>query len=159
MNLFELTQNYQNVLEIAEQLDAETLKDTLDSIDEAINVKVENTAYVIKTLDANVAAIDTEIKRLQAMKSAQTNNAKNLKLYIQESMEKVGLDKVEGKLIKVAIQNNKQSVNVLDEKKIPLDFFVEQEPKLDKATLLESLKEGKEIEGAEINQTRSIRIR
>lgn len=159
MNLFELTQNYQNVLEIAEQLDAETLKDTLDSINEAIDVKVENTAYVIKTLEANVDAYASEIKRMQAAKSAMENNIKNLKLYIQESMEKVGLDRVEGKLIKVAIQNNKQSVNVLDEKKIPLDYFTEQEPKLDKATLLESLKEGKEIEGAEINQTRSIRIR
>ena len=115
MNLYKLTQNYQNVLEIAEQLDAEALKDTLDSIDEAINDKVENTAYVIKQLDANVAAIDTEIKRLQAMKSAQSNNAKNLKLYIQESMEKVGLDNVKGKLIKVAIQNNPQSVRVDNE--------------------------------------------
>lgn len=159
MNLFELTQNWNEVVEIAEQLDAETLKDTLDSINEAIDVKVENTAYVIKTLEANVDAYASEIKRMQAAKSAMENNIKNLKLYIQESMEKVGLDKVEGKLIKVAIQNNKQSVNVLDEKKIPLDYFTEQEPKLDKATLLESLKDGKEIEGAEIKQTRSIRIR
>ena len=159
MNLYKLTQNYQNVLEIAEQLDAETLKDTLDSIDDAINVKIENTAYVIKQLDANVAVIDTEIKRLQAMKSAQTNNAKNLKLYIQESMEKVGLDNVQGNLIKVAIQNNNKSVNVLDENKIPLVYFTIQEPKLNKSAILESLKEGKKINGAELQQTRSIRIR
>ena len=159
MNLYKLTQNYQNVLEIAEQLDAETLKDTLDSIDDAINVKIENTAYVIKQLDANVAVIDTEIKRLQAMKSAQTNNAKNLKLYIQESMEKVGLDNVQGNLIKVAIQNNNKSVNVLDENKIPLVYFTIQEPKLNKSAILESLKEGKKINGAELQSTRSIRIR
>ena len=141
MNLYKLTQNYQNVLEIAEQLDAETLKDTLDSIDEAINDKVENTAYVVKQLDANVAAIDTEIKRLQAMKSAQSNNAKNLKLYIQESMEKVGLDKVQGKLIKVAIQNNPASVVVTDEKKLA-KYFVEQPPQLNKTILKEDLKSG-----------------
>ena len=158
MKLFELTQNYQNVLEIAEQLDAETLKDTLDSIDEAINDKVENTAYVIKQLDANVAVIDTEIKRLQAMKSAQSNNAKNLKLYIQESMEKVGLDKVQGKLIKVAIQNNPASVVVTDEKKLA-KYFVEQPPQLNKTILKQDLKNGLEVDGAELQSTRSIRIR
>lgn len=158
MNLYKLTQNYQNVLEIAEQLDAETLKDTLDSIDEAINDKVENTAYVVKQLDANVAAIDTEIKRLQAMKSAQSNNAKNLKLYIQESMEKVGLDKVQGKLIKVAIQNNPASVVVTDEKKLA-KYFVEQPPQLNKTILKEDLKSGIEIDGAELQSARSIRIR
>lgn len=158
MNLYKLTQNYQNVLDIAEQLDAETLKDTLDSIDEAINDKVENTAYVVKQLDANVAAIDTEIKRLQAMKSAQTNNAKNLKLYIQESMEKVGLDKVQGKTIKVAIQNNPQSVRVENEEALK-EYLVEQAPKLDKKALLNDLKNGVEVHGAELQQTRSIRIR
>lgn len=158
MNLFELTQNYQNVLEIAEQLDAETLRDTLDSIDEAINSKVENTAYVIKQLDANVAAIDTEIKRLQAMKSAQTNNAKNLKLYIQESMEKVGLDKVQGNLIKVSIQNNPQSVKVDNEEALK-EYMVEQPKKLDKRSLLEDLKQGIEVYGAELQQTRSLRIK
>lgn len=158
MNLFELTSNYQRVLEVAEQLDSETLKDTLDSINEAIDVKVENTAYVIKTLEANVAAIVLEEKRLAAMKSAQMNNTKNLKLYIQESMEKVGLDKVQGKLIKVAIQNNPQSVRVENEEALK-EYLVEQAPKLDKKALLADLKNGVEVYGAELQQTRSIRIK
>lgn len=158
MNLFELTQNWNEVVEIAEQLNPETLKDTLDSINEAIDVKVENTAYVIKTLEANVAAIALEEKRLAAMKSSQMNNIKNLKLYIQESMEKVGLDKVQGKTIKVAIQNNPQSVRVEDEEALK-EYLVEQAPKLDRKALLNDLKNGVEVHGAELQQTRSIRIR
>ncbi|SDQ53776.1 siphovirus Gp157 family protein [Carnobacterium viridans] len=158
MNLYKLTQNYQNVLEIAEQLDAETLKDTLDSIDEAINDKVENTAYVIKQLGANVDAYASEIKRMQAAKSAMENNAKNLKLYIQESMEKVGLDKVQGKLIKVAIQKNQPSVVVTDEKKLS-KYFIEQPPQLNKTILKEDLNNGVKVDGAELQSTRSIRIR
>ena len=159
MKLFELTQSYQQVLEIAEQLDAETLKDTLDSINDAVEQKVENTAFVVKQLEANVSVIDEEIKRLQAMKGTQTNNIKSLKLYLQESMEKVGLDKVQGKLIKIAIQNNPQSVEVLNENVIPKNYFVEQKPKLDKKALLAELKKGAEIDGVEIKQSRSLRIR
>lgn len=39
--LYELTNSYLEVLELAEQLDAEALKDTLDSIDEAIEESAE----------------------------------------------------------------------------------------------------------------------
>lgn len=159
MKLFELTQSYQQVLEIAEQLDAETLKDTLDSINDAVEQKVENTAFVVKQLEANISVIDDEIKRLQAMKGTQTNNIKSLKLYLQESMEKVGLDKVQGKLIKIAIQNNPQSVEVLNENVIPKNYFVEQKPKLDKKALLTDLKGGAQVSGVEIKQSRSLRIR
>ncbi|WP_373781205.1 siphovirus Gp157 family protein [Jeotgalibaca porci] len=159
MKLYELTSSYQQVLEIAEQLDAETLKDTLDSINDAVEQKVENTAFVVKQLEANVSVIDEEIKRLQAMKGTQTNNIKSLKLYLQESMEKVGLDKVQGKLIKIAIQNNPQSVEVLNENVIPKNYFVEQKPKLDKRAILADLKSGAQVEGVEIKQTRSLRIR
>ena len=159
MKLFELTQSYQQVLEIAEQLDAETLKDTLDSINDAVEQKVENTAFVVKQLEANISVIDDEIKRLQAMKGTQTNNIKSLKLYLQESMEKVGLDKVQGKLIKIAIQNNPQSVEVLNENVIPKNYFVEQKPKLDKKALLTDLKSGAQVSGVEIKQSRSLRIR
>lgn len=159
MKLFELTQSYQQVLEIAEQLDAETLKDTLDSINDAVEQKVENTAFVVKQLEANISVIDEEIKRLQAMKGTQTNNIKSLKLYLQESMEKVGLDKVQGKLIKIAIQNNPQGVEVLNENVIPKNYFVEQKPKLDKRAILADLKSGAQVEGVEIKQSRSLRIR
>lgn len=159
MKLYELTSSYQQLLEIAEQLDAETLKDTLDAIEDAIETKVENTAFVIKSLEANTKIIDEEIKRLQAMKGAQQNNIKSLKLYIQDAMEQVGLDKVQGELIKVAIQNNPQSVEVLNENVIPKNYFVEQKPKLDKRAILADLKSGAQVEGVEIKQTRSLRIR
>ena len=158
MKLYELTSSYQQVLEIAEQLDEETLKDTLDSINDAIETKVENTAFVIKSLEGNIRLIDEEIKRLQAMKVTQQNNGKSLKLYIQEAMEQVGLDKVQGELIKVAIQNNPPSVR-LDEDFSNDEYLVEVAPKIDKKAILADLKQGKAIQGAEIVQGRSVRIR
>jgi hypothetical protein len=159
MKLYELTESYNQVLELAEQLDAEALKDTLDSIDEAIEIKVENMAKVVRSLESNVDAIDSEIKRLTAKKSTLQNNVKGIKTYMQESMEQVGKDKIKGQLFNVGIQNNPQSVNVLDEKKINMNYFIEQPPKIDKKMLLADLKEGKEVEGAELQQTRSLRIR
>lgn len=156
--LYELTENYQHVLDLAEQLDAEVLKDTLDSIDEAIEVKVENTAKVIKELEGKASTIDVEIKRLQDRKSTLVNNSKGIKEYLQTEMEKVGKTKIKGELFNIRIQNNPVSVNVLNETLIPEGFFVPQPAKLDKKALKDELKHG-DIPGAELIQTRGLRIR
>ena len=62
-------------MEVLNKLDEgysfEDLKDTLDSIEEELNIKVDNTIGK-RSLDADVETIDKEIKRLQAIKTKQT---------------------------------------------------------------------------------------
>ena len=157
MNLYNLTTNYLHVLELAENGD--DLTDTLEALEDAIEDKAENTAKVIKQLEANADMLATEIKRLSERKTTAENNAKRLKVYLQEQLEKVGTDKIKGEIFTVAIQNNPQSVDVLDESKIPAAYFIEQAPKLDRKELLAHLKAGETIPGATVKQTRCLRIR
>lgn len=157
MKLYELTERYKNVLDIAEQLDAETLKDTLEAIKESIEVKAENTAKVIKTLEAEIAGLETEIKRMSDRKSTLKNNIDGMKRFLKDELEKVGTDKVKGQHLTIRIQNKPQGVRVEDESKLS-DYLVEQPKKLDKKALLADLKAGKEVDGAEIQQGRSLRI-
>ena len=157
MNLYTLTDNYLRVLELAENGD--DLTDTLEALEDAIEDKAENTAKVIKQLEANASMLDNEINRLTERKKASDNNAKRLKVYLQEQLEKVGTDKIKGEIFTVAIQNNPQSVDVLDETKIPAAYFIEQAPKLDRKELLEQLKAGETIPGVTVKQSRSLRIR
>ena len=157
MNLYTLTDNYLRVLELAENGD--DLTDTLEALEDAIEDKAENTAKVIKQLEANASMLDNEINRLTERKKASDNNAKRLKVYLQEQFEKVGTDKIKGEIFTVAIQNNPQSVDVLDETKIPAAYFIEQAPKLDRKELLEQLKAGETIPGVTVKQSRSLRIR
>ena len=74
-------------------------------------------------------------------------------------MRAVNKLKFKTKLFSFNVQNNPPTVEVSDEKLIPKEFFVEQSPKLDRKALLAALKDGKEIEGAIIKQTKSLRIR
>lgn len=157
--LYELTDNYQQVLEIAEQLDPKTLKDTLDGINDAIDDKAENTAKVIRELEGDINTLTSEIQRLNERKTALSNNVKRIKEYLQNEMEKVGKTKVKSERFTIGIQNNPPSVRVEDERKIPRDYFTPQDPKLDKTKLKDELKRGKEIDGAELRQKRSLRIK
>ncbi|WAO22054.1 siphovirus Gp157 family protein [Paenilisteria newyorkensis] len=158
MKLYELGNNYQRVVDLAATTEAETLKDTLDAIKESIDIKAENIAKVIKTLEAEEAGLDTEIKRMTARKTTITNGIKGLKYYLQTELEKIGTDKIEGQHFTIAIQKNNPSARIEDESKL-IAYLVEQPKKLDKKALLVDLKAGIEVEGAELYQGRSLRIR
>lgn len=158
-NLYELTSNYKYVLDLADELDEQTLKDTLDSIEEPLKEKVDNTAKLIKAMENDVKAFKEEEARVKQRRQAIENNIKRIKERLQYDLESNELDKIEGETFKVSVQNNPVSVKILDEKMIPKGYFIEQEPKLNKKELLDDMKRGEEIFGAELQQTRSIRIR
>ena len=158
MNLYQLTGNYLHVLEMADQLDEDTLVHTLDSINESIEQKAENTAKLIRSIEAESDAISVELKRLQDLKKTKDNKSARIKEYLQSELLKVSKRKVQTPYFNIRIQNNPPSVKVTDESLIGKKYFVEQEPKLDKRSLLQALKSGESVAGAELQQKESLRI-
>lgn len=161
MKLYELTQNYLNlqVLLDDETVGTDIINKALNEVGGEIEEKAENIAILIKNLESDVEGFKKEEERLAAKRSSAENKIKGLKTYLDTTMRAVNKLKFKTKLFNFNIQNNAPSVEVLDEKSIPKEYFLEQEPKLDRKALLAALKEGKEIKGATIKQTKSLRIR
>lgn len=159
MKLYELTENYAKLLEMAEEMDTDAIVDTLEALQEAIEDKAENIAKLIRNLEADVKAIRDEEKRLAERRQAIESKVERLKSYLQEQLEIAGIDKVKRPTITVAIQKNPPSVDIIDEALIPADFFVPQPAKLDKKAILERLKNGEEVPGVTLKQTKGVRIR
>lgn len=159
MKLYDLTSDYVQLLDMAEQLDPDTFKDTLESIQESIEDKVENTAKLIKSIEADVSAIKAEEKRLKERRQVLETKIDSIKNYLKEQLELAGIDKVKRPTITVSIQKNPPSVKVIDEKLIPSSFMIQQEPKLDKKAILQNLKEGKTVPGVELIHGRGLRIK
>ena len=157
MKLHEMVTQYRLVAEM-DDADPQAIRDTLDSITDVAEEKIQNIGFIIKEKQADLDAIKKEILRLQKMKTTKERSITNLKDYAYQSMEQMNLTKVKSPLISVWIQNNPVSVNVTDETLIPLGFFVEQAPKLDKKALKEELQYG-DIPGAELMQTKGLRVR
>lgn len=158
MKLYSLTKSYQEVLDLIEE-GAMDLTDTLESITDAVEDKVENIAKLVKTLEAEAAGIKVEEQRLADRRKSRENHAKRLKEYAEGAMLQTGQKKIKGPLFTIAIQKNPPSVNISDESLIPKAYFVEQAPTLNKKEVLQDLKLGLPIPGAEIKQTESLRIR
>ena len=159
-SLFDLSTDYQQLYDlIAEQEDEQILKDTLASINDAIEDKADGYVAVIKTLEGDNKAIDEEIKRLRQRKTSNQNGVKRLKESLQEVMEQTGKVKFKTALNSYSIANNPPSIEVTNESLIPKQYYIEQQPKLDKKELLKVVKDGLEIKGVELKQSRSLRVR
>lgn len=159
MKLYELAQNYAQLLETAEEMESEALVDTLASLQDAIEDKAENIAKLIKNLEADAKIIKEEEQRLAERRRAIEAKVDKLKMYLQEQLETAGIEKVKRPTITVAIQANPPSVDVIDEKAIPNDFLIPQAPKVDKRSILERLKKGESVPGVALKQTKGVRIR
>ncbi len=157
MNLYELSLAFQEVQNM--ELDPEVMKDTLDSIEDAIENKAENIAKLIRNLESDVSAYKEEEDRLKTKRQATENKVKWLKTYLEDNMKLTGKTKFKSGMFNFSIQKNPASVNILDERVIPEEFLIQQPPKVDKTSLKEILKRGIEVPGAELKQTEGLRIR
>ncbi|AUN23790.1 hypothetical protein RSJ21_00375 (plasmid) [Clostridium botulinum] len=158
--LYELTQNYNNLLELVDnpEVPVEMLKESLDNIGEEIDIKLENVAKVIKSIEVDAKGLKEEEKRLAERRKSLENRIVNLKEYAENSMKATGKEKIKGKVFTLGIQKNPPSVDVVDEDNIPDKYFI-TEKKLVMKDVLEVLKRGEKVPGAKLKQSESLRIR
>ena len=159
MSLYTLTGDFLKIQELAESSEsAEVFADTLESIEMAIEDKVENTAKVIRNLESQVVALKDEEKRFSERRKPIENSIKRLKENLYTSMIVTGKRKVEAGTFKVSIAKNPASLSV-DESLLPHEFFVPQPPKVDNALVKSALKDGVDVPGASLVQGEGVRIK
>lgn len=160
MNLFELTENY--VKFFTEFENADEITDEMQEMANNLNVEIEekcdNYAKMIKNLEADVEAYKNQEKIFNEKRKSAENKVKWLKQNLQASMELQGRKKVKTDLFSFNIQKNAPSLEIRDENNIDDSYYV-IERKLNKRELLNDIKEGLIIDGVELKQSESLRIR
>lgn len=160
MTLYELTSEYLELLSMLEDpdIDEQTINDTLEAIGGELEDKADGYARVMRQMDADATAIKKEEERLYARRKSLENRSAWLKQRLQSVMEVTGKKKFKTELFSFGIQKNPASVVVDDESKVPAGYWIPQQPKLDKTSLKEWLKDY-ECEWAHLAQSESLRIR
>ncbi|NDP25068.1 siphovirus Gp157 family protein, partial [Staphylococcus aureus] len=90
-NLYELSESFKELAN-QDELDPTLLKDTLDSIQAEMNVKVDNIVNWRRETLGDIDVIDKEIKRLQNLKKQKQNLTDRLKDYLKEMLETQEVD-------------------------------------------------------------------
>ncbi|ARK23594.1 hypothetical protein SporoP37_02065 [Sporosarcina sp. P37] len=156
--LYELTGNYLQIQRMIED-GSEGLEDTLESIEGALEDKLESYAMVIRNIESDVEGLKAEEKRLADRRKTMENGIKRMKLSMHDAMSSTGEKKIKGEKFTFTIQKNPPSLKLVDESLIPKEFLVEVAPSIDKKAIMERLKANEEIPGAQISQGESLRIR
>lgn len=155
--LYELTDNLRMIQQLIED-GAEGLDDTLESVEMALEEKVEGYSMVIRNIESDVDGIDKEIKRLTERKQVLKNGIDRMKNNLQFALTSTGKKKVQTEKFTVSLRKS-TSVQIVDESKIPEEFFkVKVEKTVNKKDLAQQLKET-EIEGARLVENESLQIR
>lgn len=159
--LYELTNEFKELLFLAEteDLDEQTIKDTLESLGYELEDKADGYAKVIRELEGQTNTLKSEIDRLNTRKRLIETNIKRMKLSLQESMRVSGKTKFKTSLFSFSIAKNggKQPLDIYDT--VPEGYsIVKLEP--DKEKIRQALENGEELPFAILQERgESLRIR
>ena len=159
-SLYNIEKEY---LEIANQLEdgelTEQLEQALAINQQELQGKAVAYAYVIKEAEHNISAIDAEIKRLQSLKKTEKNKVDRLKETIHKAMELFGITEVKTETLKINFRRSEGVVGESDS--LPDDFVkvVPEQRKPDLTAIKAAIKEGRKVEGFELETRYNLQIK
>jgi hypothetical protein len=162
--LYEITGQFKELAGLQETADEDlaiAIRDTMQGIEAEFNDKALAVSHVILNLDADAAALDQEIDRLQERKRLLANRQRQIKEYLRENMEAAGITKISCPLFTITLAKGREVVAIDDEASLPDDLMrVKTEIAPDKTAIAAKLKAGEEVPGARLERGQSsIRIK
>lgn len=171
MTLYELKNDYAMLfamLEEAEETGDEDMRqaamDTLESLEDDLNTKIENTVCYLKGVQGDIDAIDVEQKRLAKNKQTLQNRVVKIKTALQAAMESAQVKKGGGVRGEARIQANPPKVVFTDETYFrgwceKYERYQRYLPvEIDMQAVMKDLKKGELLVGVELRQDKGVRI-
>jgi hypothetical protein len=132
----------------------------LDIKVEAIGKLVLNLKQERSELEGKAKPFREEMERYEKRARQLENEEKKLKGYVLRELQRAGIPIVKGQDLVVRTWTNSQpTITVLDQEKIPVDYLIPQEPRLDRRAIASDWKEGQEVLGVSIEKGEHIRIK
>lgn len=155
-SLYQLNNAYAQLQQMIED-GQEGLEDTLASITDAVEEKLEAYAMVIKNIESDVEGIKSEEKRLAERRKIMENGITRMKQAIAETLQGSGQDKVKTEKFTFSFRKSSK-VEVSDINSLPQQF-IKVERTISRSELAKALKAGEQIEGAQLVENQSLSIR
>lgn len=153
--LYELANSYKQLLEIIEDAmdndasedDIELLKETLESVNDSLEGKVENIVKFMKNIEGDIAAYKLEEKRLAQRRKYLENKYDWMKNYMGDMLRLAQIKEVNAGLFKVKFAKTAPSVEIVNENDVPEAYREKQPDKIKKKEILKDIKSGVSVPG------------
>lgn len=158
MNVFELNNAIKTVKE--KDLDPETLKDTLESLELPRNEKLDNVATWIEENNMKLQWLKDKKHQLSDVEASIKNQNERLQEFLTQAIDQSGQKEIQTENHILKPRNYKDSVVVEETKNLPIDYVIRTEAiRPDKKKIYEDLKAGKSIGGAHLKPNRKTVIK
>lgn len=158
MNVFELNNAIKQVQE--KDLNPETLKDTLESLELPRNEKLDNVATWIEENNMKLQWLKEKKRQLSDVETSIKNQNERLQEFLTQAIDDSGQKEIQTENHILKPRNYKDSVIVEATEKLPIDYIVCSEVvKPNKKLIYEDLKAGKSISGAHLKPNRKTVIK
>lgn len=163
-SLYDITAGYASLIDAYDNADSDEEREgiiaMLASAEGEITEKAENYARVIRMKEEEAKAFKAEAERLTKRKQAAENMVARLKDALLGAMALTGTQEIKTSIGKWRLQMNPLSCDVVDIEKVPMQYHIKQEDKIDKKSLLADYKAtGEIIDGVVFKQEQGIRFR
>jgi hypothetical protein len=129
LSLYQLSQEYTEALNFLSDpendIDPICIKDTLEGLSGALDDKILNVSRFINSLELEAEAVEKIELRQRDRKQKLENTAHRLRAYLIENMQMTGHTKLKADDVEVKLAQLPASVQILDEKLIPPQFWKE----------------------------------
>lgn len=163
IKLYELTQQYQDVLESIYVLNPEATADEVDGhlegLSEVWSEKALSVAAYCKNIEAEVEAMKSYEKNMRSRRQVVENKLTRLKEYLLGQMEEVGKNKVVGPEVTISIRKCPTSVGTRLDATFSKEYIASTEVKLDKKKIKAAIESGIDIPGAFLINKTSLSIK
>lgn len=172
MRLFAIAEEFKTLRDIVEndlEFDPETgeiidnsavIAEMFNDISVVLSDKLDNSAYVIKELEATSDALKEEAKRLSDRAAHFAKNAEKLKTLVAMALEASGEPKLKTDRFTFSFRKS-ESVEI-DPMVTPEDFdrrYIRIKREFDKTKIKGALKKGERIDGASIVEKQNLQIK
>lgn len=152
MYLYEIPQAYKTILDNADPETGEIDYEALDMLEDSLHSKADTYAKIIRSLSAQSAAVESEIERLEALKTANDNKVARLKENLMKAMESMDDEKFKTDLFSFSIrQASSQPLEIDETQEIPIKWC-KTTVTPDKARIKEALKKGEKLGFAKLGE-------
>ena len=163
-SLYALTGQYAEAACVLADIDADPdlVEAALHGLKDALETKAVNVAYFIRNQEVLAQAIKDAEANMAARRKALENRIAEVKAYLLSNMIAAEIHKIECPYFKISVRHNPMKVVITDPKAVPFEYMrqppiLDMEP--DKKKILDDLKEGVVIEGAQIERSQRLEIK
>lgn len=161
MSLYQLSERLKNINELLDDeefTNEQTVIDAFNCLEMEFEDKVAEVWKLHKETEILAETAKAEKQRLEKIQKMYERKQQRLRNLIYASMLNSGTNEIKNPLFKLKMTDPiMNKVDIAENAVIPDEFYIPQDPKLDRVALLNALKNGAEIQGVVLTGSRQLR--